>query len=122
MASGSTVGVDASTHKGTGVFDLAGTASNVTVKVSTAGGTTVGTLNLGALEAGEHNFDFDATGYSSADGLKFTIAATNGSATVGSTALVKGTVASVASDTAGALTLKFKDGNTAPYASVKSIL
>ncbi len=121
-AAGSTVSVDSAKNKGTGMFTLDGSASDVTVKVSTAGGVTIGTLNLGKLDAGQHDFSFDSTGYTSADGLKFSVAASNGAASVGSTALVKGTVASIGSDAAGALTLKFKDGNSAAYTSVKSIL
>ena len=122
LASGDTVSVDSTTNKGSGLFTLDGTASNVTVKVSTAGGTTVGSLDLGAMEAGQHSFDFNSTGYTSADGLKFTVTAVNDKATVGSTGLVKGTVASIGSDTAGALQLKFKDGNSAAYTAVKTIL
>ncbi|QHI97983.1 flagellar hook assembly protein FlgD [Xylophilus rhododendri] len=122
LASGNTVSVDSSTNKGSGTFTLDGSASDVSVKVSTAGGVTVGTLNLGSMAAGQHDFDFNSTGYSSADGLKFTVTAANGSASVGSTTMVKGNVASIGSDTTGALTLKFKDGNTAAYTSVKSIL
>lgn len=122
LAAGSTVSVDAASKKGSGVFTLDGAASNVTVKVSTAGGVTVGNINLGAMEAGQHDFSFDSTGYSATDGLKFTVTAANGTASVGSTAMVKGTVASIGSDTSGALTLKFKDGNSAAYTAVKSIL
>jgi flagellar basal-body rod modification protein FlgD len=122
QAAGSTVSVDSTTNKGSGLFTLDGAASGVTVKVTTAGGTTVGSLDLGAMEAGQHDFDFNSTGYSSADGLKFTVTAVNGTASVGSTALVQGTVASVGSDSTGALQLKFKDGNSAAYTSVKSIL
>ena len=122
MASGNSVAIDASTNKGSGVFSLDGAASDVSVKVSTAGGVTVGTLNLGALPAGQQTFSFNSTGYTAADGLKYTVTAANGSATVGTTAMVKGTVASVGSDAAGALQLKFKDGNSAAYTAVKSIL
>ena len=121
-AAGSTVTVDAASNKGSGLFNLDASASDVTVKVSTAGGVTLGNIALGKLDAGQHDFSFDSTGYTAADGLKFTVTAANGTASVGSTALVKGTVASIGSDSSGGLTLKFKDGNTAAYTSVKSIL
>jgi len=122
MASGNNIAIDAATKKGSGTFSLDSAASDVSVKVTTAGGVTVGTMNLGAMAAGQQSFNFDSGNYSSSDGLKFTVTAANGTASVGSTALVKGTVASIGSDATGALQLKFKDGNTAAYTSVKSIL
>ncbi|MCZ2497772.1 flagellar hook assembly protein FlgD [Xylophilus sp. Kf1] len=122
LASGDTVSIDSASNKGSGLFTLDGSASKVSVKVSTAGGTTVGSLELGAMAAGQHTFDFNSTGYSATDGLKFTVTAVNDKTSVGSTGLLRGTVASIGSDTAGALQLKFKDGNSAAYTAVKTIL
>lgn len=60
-----------------GAFDLAGAANNVTITVSNAAGTQVGTVKLGALSAGQQTFNF--TGGSANQQLTYSISATNSS-------------------------------------------
>lgn len=60
-----------------GAFDLAGAANNVTITVSNAAGTQVGTVKLGALAAGQQTFNF--TGGSANQQLTYSISATNSS-------------------------------------------
>ncbi len=123
LTTGSTLAIDSSTNTGSGVFELSSAAKNVSVDVTTASGMKLGTVNLGALNAGQQSFTWDSTGYTSANGLKFTVNATasDGSA-ITSTALVKNKVVSVGSDSTGALTLNFDDGTSAAYSTVKTIL
>ncbi len=61
---GKQVGIDGNTltanASGTaeGAFDLAGSASDVTVSIMNAGGQVVGTQDLGALSAGQQTFNW----------------------------------------------------------------
>jgi flagellar basal-body rod modification protein FlgD len=66
-----------------GAFNLAGAANNVTVTVSNAAGTQVGTVKLGTLSAGQQTFNF--TGGSANAQLTYSISATNGSGAAVST-------------------------------------
>jgi flagellar basal-body rod modification protein FlgD len=123
LTTGDTVSIDPTTKAGSGIFELSGQAANVMVEVTTAGGTKVADIPMGALGAGQHTFSLDATGYSATDGLKFTVTANNGDTKVDSTSLVRNTVLSIGSDsTTGALTLNFDGGTSAAYTDVKTIL
>ncbi|MES2183579.1 MAG: flagellar hook capping FlgD N-terminal domain-containing protein [Pseudomonadota bacterium] len=123
LSTGNTLSIDSTTKAGSGIFELDAAAANVTVDVTTASGTKLGTVALGPQAAGQHNFSWDATGYSATDGLVFKVNATNtdGSA-VTSTSLMQNKVTSIGSDSTGALTLNFDGGGSAAYSTVKTIL
>ena len=46
-----------------GAVELAGTADNVKIEILTPGGQIIDTINLGALEAGRHSFEWNAASY-----------------------------------------------------------
>ncbi|XAH23061.1 flagellar hook capping FlgD N-terminal domain-containing protein [Xylophilus sp. GW821-FHT01B05] len=118
---GNTLAVDADTKLGTGAFELDGAASSVVVSISTADGKSLGSINLGTMAAGAHDFSWDTSSYTGTDALKFSVEATNKGAAVTSTTLTKGVVTSVGSDSNGALTLTLNNGSKVPYSQVKSI-
>ncbi|WP_198972596.1 flagellar hook assembly protein FlgD [Xylophilus sp. ASV27] len=118
---GNTLAVDPKTKLGTGAFELDGQASSVVVSISTASGKSLGSINLGTMAAGAHDFSWDSSSYSGDEALMFSIEATNKGAAVTSTPLTKGLVTSVGSDSQGALTLTLNNGAKVPYSGVKSI-
>lgn len=108
--------------KGSGHFELAGTASDVTVQVVTAGGTVVDTLDLGTQASGRHSFEWDASNYTGdTSNLRFQVTATNGKSTVTATPLVQSKVVSAGSDS-GAVTLDLQSGGTIPYSAIRAVL
>lgn len=118
---GNTLTVDAATKMGSGSFDLAGAAGNVSVDITTASGAVVGSVPLGSLDAGRHDFKWDTSAYAGSGPLTFKINAANGANPVASTPLVRNKVVAVGSD-GGNLSLQFPDGSSAPYSGVRSIL
>jgi flagellar basal-body rod modification protein FlgD len=118
---GNSLTVDPSTKSGSGSFDLAGSAGNVSVDITTASGAVVGTVPLGTMDAGRHDFKWDTSAYAGTGPLTFKVNAANGTTPVSSTPLVQNKVVSVGSD-AGNLNLRFADGTSAPYSGVRSIL
>jgi flagellar basal-body rod modification protein FlgD len=88
-----------------GGVEMAGAADKVTVTIKDANGIVVRTLELGALEAGVHNFSWDGktdNGAQAANGsYTVSIAATQGSEKVTATALTLGAVRSVIRDGTG---------------------
>ena len=125
MADGNTLAIDRSsgTATGKGAFNLAGPASNVSVQVLSAGGQVIDTVNLGAMTAGDHNFDWKPGSYTGTGTPTFKVVANQGSQAVTSTTLVRDTVTSVSTDaTTGALNLALQGGGSVAYSTVKSIL
>ncbi|MEY4737091.1 MAG: hypothetical protein RL302_1410 [Pseudomonadota bacterium] len=106
---------------GKGSVDLAGAADNVTVQVTTASGQALGSVNLGAMSAGRHNFEWDASSYSGTATPVFKVTATASGKAVESTALTRSAIESV-STSAGALSLSLKGGATVAYDAIKAIL
>lgn len=88
-----------------GGVEMAGAADKVTVTIKDANGIVVRTMELGALEAGVHNFSWDGktdNGAQAANGsYTVTIAAKQGSEDVTATALTLGAVRSVIRDGTG---------------------
>jgi len=64
-------------------FELAGSASSVSVEVRNAAGHLVDTVALGALGSGRHGFDWDASGVADPTGYTFKVSASQGTAAVG---------------------------------------
>jgi flagellar basal-body rod modification protein FlgD len=106
---------------GKGSFDLASNADAVKVEVSTAGGTVLGTINMGAQEKGRQAFTWDASSYTGTGDLTFKVTATNGGTAVTSTALQRNTVVAVSNDN-NVLNLQLKNGSSVAYSDVKAIL
>jgi flagellar basal-body rod modification protein FlgD len=124
QADGNTLSMDNSSGSpvGTGAFNIAADASSVTVKVMSPGGQLLDTVNLGAVTAGNHSFNWTPTNYSGTGTPTFSITANQGSQTITSSTFVQDTVASVNTDaTTGTLNLALKGGTTVAYSAVKSI-
>ncbi len=121
LTEGDKLTVDSTTKLGTGSFDLAGNAADVNVQVSTPGGQVLGTVKLGSLEAGRHNFEYDTTAYTGSGALNFKVVANNATAAVDATELTQDKVVSVGAEN-GALNLQLEKGGSVAYAAIKAIL
>ena len=106
---------------GAGAFDLAGKAADVQVQVLTPAGRVIDTIKLGALDAGQHSFNVDASAYPTDTPLKFQAVASNGGTAVTSTLLMQDKVMAVGSGTDG-LTLTLQGNGVKSYSSVRSVL
>lgn len=105
----------------TAAFDLSGTAADVKVNITTAAGTVVDTVKLGALDAGRHYFAWDSSNYKGdVSALRFQVASTNGTASVANTPLSPKMVVATSS-TDNALTLELENGESLAYNKVKAV-
>ena len=121
VTDGNRLTVDAASKVGSGSFELAGPAAAVSVDVTTPSGTVVGTIPLGSMEAGSHDFSWDTSAYAGAGPLTFKVSAANGAAPVSATPQMRNKVVAVGSE-GGSLSLQFEGGGSAPYTGVRSIL
>jgi len=121
LVADNTLNVDSTTQKGSGAFDLAGSAATVQVQVLDANNKQVGTVDIGALKAGRYNFEWDASNASTSGPLHFQVVAANGQSPVDAVALSVDQVASVSLDN-GALALQLSRGGTTSYSAIKAIL
>jgi len=119
VADGNTMSV--SKGVGTAAVSLDGDATSVQVQVLTPGGQVIDQFNLGAQSAGVHNIEWNAARYSGAGSPSFNVVARNGSNSVGATPLVRDNVASVGTDSAGAMNLSLMGGASIKYDSIKSV-
>jgi flagellar basal-body rod modification protein FlgD len=119
LTEGNTLSITAGVGKGS--LDLAGAADNVSVQILSPGGQPLGSVNLGAMTAGRHNFEWDASSYTGAGSPVFKVSAIQGGKTVSATPLARSAIESV-STTAGALSLSLKNGSTVAYDAIKAIL
>ena len=111
-------GTGASGTTGVGGFELTSPADAVKVEVLNAAGHVVDTMQLGASTAGRHSFEWDSTKFGTDTNLTFRVTATNGAATLSSTALMRDKVLAVS--TAGdKLTLDLARSGYVPYADIK---
>ena len=104
-----------------GAVDLAARAESVKVDILSPGGQVIDTFNLGALNAGRHNFDWDASKYSFTGNPSVKVTATLGGKTIDSTTLARATVTSVSSD-AGVMQVQLQGRSPIAYSAVKGIL
>ena len=104
-----------------GAVELGGKADVVKVEILSPGGQVLDTLNLGALDAGRHSFDWDATSYAGTGEPSFRLTATLGGNAVATTSLARDTVVSVGSDN-GAMTVQLQGRSAVAYSSIKAIL
>jgi len=104
-----------------GAVELTGRAESVKVEVLSPGGQVVDTFNLGALDAGRHNFDWDASQYALGGTPTFRVTATLGGKAIESNTLARVTVSSVGSDN-GVMKVQLANGTSIDYSGVKAIL
>lgn len=104
-----------------GGMDLAAKAESVKVDILSPGGQVIDTLNLGALDAGRHTFDWDASKYSFTGQPSFKITATTGGKTIGSTALASDKVTSVGTSN-GAMAVQLQGHGAVAYSDIQAIL
>ncbi len=106
-----------------GGFELAGTADRVKVEVLSGAGRVVDTLELGTQTAGLNGFEWKPSSGSlpsAADGYRFRIIATNGSAPVTATPLMRDRVDAVSTQ-GDRLMLETRVSGRIDYSSVRAV-
>ena len=104
-----------------GAIDLASRAESVKVDIMTPGGQVLDTINLGAQEAGRHNFEWDASHYQGVGDPSFKVTATLGGKAIDNTAMTRASVVSVGNDN-GSMKVQLQGRAAVAYSSVKAIL
>lgn len=104
-----------------GAFELAAKAESVKIEVLSPGGQVLDTINLGALDAGRHDINWDASGYNFAGDPVFKVTATLGGKDIASQTLARATVTSVGSE-AGVMKVQLLGRAAVDYSSIKAIL
>lgn len=103
-----------------GSFELGGAADQVMVQVTTAAGTVIDTVNLGAATGGRHDFTWSKAGYDASSELHFKVVATRGAKPISATTFSRDTVVSI-STRDGQLGVQLASGNTVGYDSIFSV-
>jgi len=119
---GNLMAYDTAAGVGVGGFDLGSTASSVKVEVLSGGGRVLDTISLGTQTAGTHGFEWKpASGAlpAEAENVRFRVVASNGSAAVTSTLLMRDRVESVAL-VGDKLTLDTVRSGPLPYSDIKA--
>lgn len=107
---------------GQGGFDLAQAATGVKVEIMTAGGQVLDSMDLGAQDAGRHDFSWDASHYAGAtDGLQFRVTAANGAGALDATALSLSKISAVGAEN-GQLVLTLANGKNIGYGQIEALL
>jgi flagellar basal-body rod modification protein FlgD len=105
---------------GVGGFELAGTADRVKVEVLDGSGRVVDTLQLGALDAGLHGFDWKpAEGTAAGGNYTFRVTANAGTTVVPTTALMRDRVEAVSLD-GDSLKLELARSGSVDYDAVRA--
>ena len=120
LAEGSTMSINAGV--GTAAVSLDADASSVQVQVLSPGGQLIDQFDMGALNAGTHNIQWNASKYTAGGTPSFSITAKQGNTLVTTTPLVRDTIASVGTDASNAMSLTLKSGSSIKYDAIKSIL
>ena len=120
VADGSTMSVNAGV--GTAAVSLDADATSVQVQVLTPGGQVLDQFDMGAQTAGTHNIQWDASNYTGSGTPTFSVTAKQGGTSVTATPLIRDTIASVGTDSTGAMNLALKSGASIKYDAIKSIL
>ena len=107
--------------KASGGIDLPASADKVSVQILSPSGQVVDTLNLGAMTAGRHSFEWDASRYTGTANPTFKVTAMQGSKNLEVTSLARDTVESIGSD-GTALTLQLKGRAAVAYGDIQAIL
>jgi flagellar basal-body rod modification protein FlgD len=119
LVEGSTLTFDGETAKGAIALDKA--ATSVTVDIMGTNGAVLDSVNLGALGAGQHAFDWDASGVDPSTVKGFAIRATSNGSAITATPLTRVPVASV-SFKDGAMSLQLQNGQTLGYDQVRAFM
>ncbi|MES2877258.1 MAG: flagellar hook capping FlgD N-terminal domain-containing protein [Pseudomonadota bacterium] len=104
-----------------GAVDLAGKADAVKVEILSPGGQVLDTFNLGALDAGQHGFSWDASNYPGTGAPTFKVTATLAGKAVETTSLALDKVVAVGSEN-GAMTVQLQGRSAVAYDSIRAIL
>ncbi len=120
VASGNTMSINSGV--GTAAFSLDANASNVQVQVLSPGGQVIDQLSLGAMTAGTHPFQWNASKYTGSGTPTFSVTATQGTQSVTATPLVYDAIASVGTDATGAMNLTLQSGTSIAYSAIKSLM
>lgn len=99
--------------KGSGMIEIEGRATSVTVEILDINQKVVGTVNLGAKEAGRYSFDWSSGSYSASSGLSFRMAASNAGVAVAGRTLMNDRVQSVSTGSDGLNLTLARGGNVA---------
>jgi flagellar basal-body rod modification protein FlgD len=102
-----------------GAVDLGASADAVTIEIRTPGGQLLDTFNMGAKDAGRHEFTWDASSY---QGQTVTLAvkASIGGKSVSASPMTVETIESVSNDS-GVLKLNLASGTSVSYTDVAAI-
>ena len=108
--------------QGVAGFELAGSADRVKVELLNPAGRVVDTIELGALGAGRHGFEWDAAAKSQADGAdyRFRVVASAGAAAVPASALMRDRVEAVTL-VGDRLALETRYSGLVDYQAVKAV-
>jgi flagellar basal-body rod modification protein FlgD len=93
----------------------------VSVQILSPGGQLLDTLNLGAMTAGRHDFQWDASNYTGSGSPTFKVTATNGTQAVSTTSLVRDTIVSIG-NTGTAMSVQLKGRDPVAYDTIQAIL
>ncbi len=104
---------------GVGGFELSSAADSVKVEILNAAGRVAGSIDLGALSAGRHAFEWPAGTVQDGDGYRFRVTGTAGSASVVSGTLMRDHVDAVSS-AGNVLSLELSHSGTVAYDKVKA--
>ncbi|MCA6217958.1 flagellar hook assembly protein FlgD [Ideonella sp. B7] len=103
--------------KGDGGFELASAADSVKVQIQTPDGTTLDTIDLGAQEAGKHDFSWDIPSARQGDALTFKVTATAKGQAVDTLSLQNQTIQAV-SNLGSTMALDLDNGKRVAYDAV----
>ena len=115
MVSGNTPAVE--NGKAYGGLELKGAAQSVKVDILGKAGQVLGTVNMGALDAGQHMFEVPLEGVEASEVGSFKVTATNGNTAVAATGIGLLPIASVGMKD-GAIQLTAANGKTFGYGDV----
>lgn len=119
LLNGNTLSINGGVAKG--AVDLPSNADKVSVQIISPGGQLLDTVNLGAMAAGQHDFQWDASNYSGGGSPTFKVIASNGTQSVAAASLVRDTIVAV-SNTGSGMSVQLKGRDPVAYDSIQSIL
>jgi len=102
-----------------GAVDVGASADTVTVEVQSPGGQVIDTFNLGAKDAGRHEFTWDASAYTGQT-VKIAVKASVGGKSVPASPMSVETIESVSNES-GLLKLNLANGKSVSYTDVAAI-
>jgi flagellar basal-body rod modification protein FlgD len=105
--------------QGEGAFELASAADHVKLEVLGPAGHVIDTLDLGAMGAGRHRFDWPAGTRGDDEGLKFRVTATSGAVAVATTPLMLDRVVAVSAG-GDELMLELERSGEQPWSALKT--